>query len=114
MRVYLGSDHAGYEFKAHLAGWLREERYEVVDHADRFRGLMIHHGPALGLPLLPGSLTTYPVDGPAGRRNPFTAATGPVLPSPWWAAERERRGRVDSRSGRSCSVSPERAGSRRR
>ncbi|HET9944495.1 MAG TPA: ribose-5-phosphate isomerase, partial [Actinomycetes bacterium] len=32
MRVHLGSDHAGFELKAHLAGWLRDERYEVVDH----------------------------------------------------------------------------------
>ena len=32
MRVHLGSDHAGFELKAHLAGWLHEERYEVVDH----------------------------------------------------------------------------------
>ena len=32
MRVHLGSDHAGFELKAHLAGWLRGQRYEVVDH----------------------------------------------------------------------------------
>ncbi len=32
MRVHLGSDHAGFELKAHLAGWLESERYDVVDH----------------------------------------------------------------------------------
>jgi len=32
MRVHLGSDHAGFELKAHLAGWLEAERYDVVDH----------------------------------------------------------------------------------
>lgn len=32
MRVHLGSDHAGYELKAHLVGWLQESGYEVVDH----------------------------------------------------------------------------------
>ena len=32
MRVHIGSDHAGFELKAHLTGWLRDERYEVVDH----------------------------------------------------------------------------------
>jgi len=32
MRVHLGSDHAGFELKAHLVGWLTDERYEVVDH----------------------------------------------------------------------------------
>ena len=32
MRVHLGSDHAGFELKAHLADWLRDQRYEVVDH----------------------------------------------------------------------------------
>ena len=32
MRVHLGSDHAGFELKAHFAEWLREQRYDVVDH----------------------------------------------------------------------------------
>src|SRR2546430_13913201 len=31
MRVYLGSDHAGYELKAHLATHLAAGGYEVVD-----------------------------------------------------------------------------------
>jgi ribose 5-phosphate isomerase B len=31
MRVYLGSDHAGYELKVHLAGHLANRGYEVVD-----------------------------------------------------------------------------------
>jgi ribose 5-phosphate isomerase B len=31
MRVYLGSDHAGYELKVHLAGALELQGYEVVD-----------------------------------------------------------------------------------
>jgi ribose 5-phosphate isomerase B len=31
MRVYLGSDHAGYELKAHLLKQLAEKGYEVVD-----------------------------------------------------------------------------------
>jgi ribose 5-phosphate isomerase B len=31
MRVYLGSDHAGYELKVHLAGHLTRHGYEVVD-----------------------------------------------------------------------------------
>jgi ribose 5-phosphate isomerase B len=32
MRVHLGSDHAGFEFKAVLAEHLRSLGYEVVDH----------------------------------------------------------------------------------
>jgi len=32
MRVHLGSDHAGFELKAHLVGWLGAHRYEPVDH----------------------------------------------------------------------------------
>jgi ribose 5-phosphate isomerase B len=32
MRVHLGSDHAGFELKAHLAEQLRRLGYEVVDH----------------------------------------------------------------------------------
>jgi ribose 5-phosphate isomerase B len=32
MRVHLGSDHAGFELKADLADWLREQDYDVVDH----------------------------------------------------------------------------------
>jgi ribose 5-phosphate isomerase B len=32
MRVHLGSDHAGFELKAHLAQRLQELGYEAVDH----------------------------------------------------------------------------------
>jgi ribose 5-phosphate isomerase B len=32
MRVHLGSDHAGFELKAHLVQWLREHSHEPVDH----------------------------------------------------------------------------------
>jgi ribose 5-phosphate isomerase B len=32
MRIHLGSDHAGFELKAHLIGWLREHGHEPVDH----------------------------------------------------------------------------------
>jgi ribose 5-phosphate isomerase B len=31
MRVYLGSDHAGFELKEHLRGWLAEQGHEPVD-----------------------------------------------------------------------------------
>jgi len=31
VRVYLGSDHAGFELKAALIGWLREAGHEPVD-----------------------------------------------------------------------------------
>ncbi|MDP9398489.1 MAG: ribose-5-phosphate isomerase [Actinomycetota bacterium] len=32
MRVHLGSDHAGHEFKAHLVEWLTAAGHEPVDH----------------------------------------------------------------------------------
>jgi ribose 5-phosphate isomerase B len=32
MRVHLGSDHAGFEFKSHLITWLSDHGYEPVDH----------------------------------------------------------------------------------
>ena len=32
MRVHLGSDHAGFEFKAVLTEYLRERGHEVIDH----------------------------------------------------------------------------------
>lgn len=32
MRVHLGSDHAGFELKAHVAEWLQDQGYDVVDH----------------------------------------------------------------------------------
>jgi ribose 5-phosphate isomerase B len=32
MRVHLGSDHAGFELKQHLAGWLADRGHEVIDH----------------------------------------------------------------------------------
>ncbi|KWW99474.1 ribose-5-phosphate isomerase [Carbonactinospora thermoautotrophica] len=31
-RVHLGSDHAGFELKKHIATWLTEHGYEFVDH----------------------------------------------------------------------------------
>jgi ribose 5-phosphate isomerase B len=31
VRVYLGSDHAGFELKANLVSWLREAGHDVVD-----------------------------------------------------------------------------------
>jgi ribose 5-phosphate isomerase B len=31
MRVYVGSDHAGFELKNHLVGWLLENGHEPVD-----------------------------------------------------------------------------------
>jgi ribose 5-phosphate isomerase B len=32
MRVHLGADHAGFELKARLVGWLRAGGHEPVDH----------------------------------------------------------------------------------
>jgi ribose 5-phosphate isomerase B len=32
MRVHIGSDHAGFELKAHLVGHLEGSGYDVVDH----------------------------------------------------------------------------------
>lgn len=31
-RIAIGSDHAGYDLKEHLAAWLRERGHEVLDH----------------------------------------------------------------------------------
>ncbi|GAB1824199.1 ribose-5-phosphate isomerase [Herbidospora sp. RD11066] len=31
MRVYIGSDHAGYDLKNHLVGWLKENGHDVAD-----------------------------------------------------------------------------------
>ena len=51
MRVYLGSDHAGYELKVHLAGHLANLGYEVTDvgpHAfdpeDDYPSFCLHTG----------------------------------------------------------------------
>jgi ribose 5-phosphate isomerase B len=32
MRIHLGSDHAGFELKAHLVRWLRDQGHDPVDH----------------------------------------------------------------------------------
>jgi len=32
MRVHIGSDHAGFELKSHLIGWLRDNGHDVADH----------------------------------------------------------------------------------
>ncbi|MEV0427576.1 ribose-5-phosphate isomerase [Micromonospora sp. NPDC050495] len=51
MRVYLGSDHAGFELKVHLANHLATQGYEVVDvgpHAfdpdDDYPAFCLHSG----------------------------------------------------------------------
>lgn len=51
MRVYLGSDHAGFELKVHLAGHLAKQGYEMVDvgpHAydpdDDYPAFCLHTG----------------------------------------------------------------------
>ncbi|GAB3161133.1 ribose-5-phosphate isomerase [Micromonospora sonneratiae] len=51
MRVYLGSDHAGYELKGHLASHLAKQGYELVDvgpHAydpdDDYPAFCLHTG----------------------------------------------------------------------
>jgi len=31
VRVYIGADHAGYEFKNHIVSWLKEHGHEVED-----------------------------------------------------------------------------------
>jgi ribose 5-phosphate isomerase B len=35
MRVYLGSDHAGFELKMHLANYLAKQGYELIDVGPR-------------------------------------------------------------------------------
>ena len=32
MRVHIGSDHAGFELKNHLVGWLTEHGHDAIDH----------------------------------------------------------------------------------
>jgi ribose 5-phosphate isomerase B len=32
MRVHLGCDHAGFDLKQHLTGWLAAQGHEVIDH----------------------------------------------------------------------------------
>src|SRR6187200_2344594 len=40
MRVHLGSDHAGFELKQHLIGWLTTQGYQAVDHGpERYNAL---------------------------------------------------------------------------
>ncbi|MBQ1027672.1 ribose-5-phosphate isomerase [Micromonospora sp. C95] len=61
MRVYLGSDHAGFELKVHLANHLAKQGYEVVDigpHAydpeDDYPAFCLHAGTRVVVD--PGSL----------------------------------------------------------
>jgi ribose 5-phosphate isomerase B len=61
MRVHLGSDHAGFEFKQHLVGVLEAAGHDVVDHGPKEYDAQDDYPPyclraALGAVEDPGSL----------------------------------------------------------
>ena len=61
VRVYLGSDHAGFELKEHLVSWLKERGHEVVDAGPRVYDAVDDYPPfvlraAEGVASDPGSL----------------------------------------------------------
>jgi ribose 5-phosphate isomerase B len=61
MRVHLGSDHAGFELKEHLSGWLKAQGHEVVDAGPHVYDAVDDYPPfvlraAVGVAADPGSL----------------------------------------------------------
>ena len=98
MRVYLGSDHAGFELKVHLGNDLAGQGYEVVDvgpHAydpeDDYPAFCFHTGARVVAD--PGSLGV--VIGGSGNGEQIAANKVPAYAPPWpgtwrrpgWAAQ---------------------------
>ena len=97
MRVYLGSDHAGYELKVHLASYLPTQGFEVVDvgpHAfdpdDDYPAFCLHTGQRVVDD--PGSLGV--VIGGSGNGEQIAANKVPgVRAALAWSLETARLGR---------------------
>jgi ribose 5-phosphate isomerase B len=97
MRVYLGSDHAGYELKVHLASYLPTQGFEVVDvgpHAfdaeDDYPAYCFHTG--VRVVADPGSLGI--VIGGSGNGEQIAANKVPgVRAALAWSVETARLGR---------------------
>jgi ribose 5-phosphate isomerase B len=97
MRVYLGSDHAGYELKVHLASYLPTQGFEVVDvgpHAfdpeDDYPAYCFHTGARVVGD--PGSLGI--VIGGSGNGEQIAANKVPgVRAALAWSVETARLGR---------------------
>jgi len=97
MRVYLGSDHAGYELKVHLASHFSTQGYEVVDVGpaafdpdDDYPGYCLHTGARVVAD--PGSLGV--VIGGSGNREQIAANKVPgVRAALAWSVETARLAR---------------------
>jgi ribose 5-phosphate isomerase B len=97
MRVYLGSDHAGYELKVHLASYLPTQGFEVVDvgpHAfdpeDDYPAYCFHTGARVVAD--PGSLGI--VIGGSGNGEQIAANKVPGIRAALaWSLETARLGR---------------------
>src|SRR3954452_21899828 len=76
MRVHLGSDHAGLELKEHLAGWLRDNGHDPVEHGPFVYDAVVDYPvfcirAAAGVAADPGSLGA--VSGRSGNGEPMAA-----------------------------------------
>jgi ribose 5-phosphate isomerase B len=97
MRVYLGSDHAGYELKVHLASHLTRLGHEVVDVGpasydpeDDYPAYCLHAG--AGVVATPGSL--WVVIGGSGNGEQIAANKVPGIRAALaWSAETARLSR---------------------
>ena len=110
MRVYLGSDHAGFELKAHLASHLAKQGYEVVDvgpHAydpdDDYPAFCLHTGARVVAD--PGSLGV--VIGGSGNGEQIAAnKVAGVRAALAWNVETARLGRAAQRRQRRRRSAP--------
>ncbi|TCB91589.1 ribose-5-phosphate isomerase [Micromonospora zingiberis] len=97
MRVYLGSDHAGFELKVHLANHLAKQGYEVVDvgpHAfdpdDDYPAFCLHAGTRVVAD--PGSLGVVIGGSGNGEQIAANKVTG-VRAALAWSVETAQLGR---------------------
>lgn len=108
MKIYLGADHNGFDFKVQLAAYLRQSGYEVVDEGDtkrnpeddfpQFAGRVIHAMRADNDPEVRGILICGSGQGMCMAANRFKG----IRASLCWDQEEARAARNDDDSNVLC------------
>ena len=103
MRIHLGSDHAGFELKAHLVGWLRDQGHEPVDH-----GATTYDEVGRLPAVLPGGgrPRSWPTRAASGSSSAARATVSRSPPTRCRASGRRSPGRPRRPGSRACTTTP--------